>query len=71
MDEKTKTIEERFAAIDKILERIENPEVSLDESFELYKAGMAELQAANATIEQTKKAVVAINQNGNLSVIGE
>lgn len=61
-----KTIEERFATIEKILERLERSDVSLDESFELYKSGMEELQSANATIEQTRKAVLAITQGGAL-----
>lgn len=61
-----KTIEERFATIEKILERLERPDVSLDESFSLYKSGMEELQGANATIEQTRKAVLAITQNNTL-----
>lgn len=61
-----KTIEERFATIEKILERLERSDVSLDESFELYKSGMEELQSANVTIEQTRKAVLAITQSGAL-----
>ena len=69
-EEKQKTIEERFATIEQILERLEKTEVSLDESFELYKAGMEELQNANASIEQTRKAVLAITQNGTLEPFG-
>lgn len=69
--ESQKTIEERFASIEKILQRLEHPDVSLDESFELYKQGMAELQSANASIEQTRKAVMAIGQNGEYAAFDD
>ena len=65
--ESPKTIEQRFASLEKILERLERPDVSLDESLELYKSGMEELQAANATIDQTRKAVLEITQSGSLA----
>ena len=66
-----KTIDERFATIEKILTRLESPEVSLEESFELYKSGMTELQNANAAIEQTRKAVLAIGKNDNMELFEE
>ena len=46
----------------------ETADVSLDESFALYKSGMEELQHANAKIEQTKKAVLAISKDGGVEV---
>lgn len=65
-DNNQKTIEERFSTIENILSRLERNDVTLDESFELYKNGMTELQKANAMIEQTRKAVMAISSKGNL-----
>ncbi len=66
-----KTIEERFEAIEEILGQLEKPDVPLDKSFELYKKGMDELQKANATIEQTRKAVMAISSDGTLEPFDE
>lgn len=73
MEEQTKdinerTIEESFASLEEIISQMEDGEVSLDESFELYKRGMEELQNAGSKIEQTKKAVMAISKDGSLEV---
>ncbi len=65
------TIEESFEALEDIISKMESSDISLDESFALYKAGMEELQHANAKIEQTKKAVMAISQDGSLKVFEE
>lgn len=65
------TIEESFEAIEEIITKLESQDVSLDESFLLYKNGMEELQKANAKIDQTKKAVMAISKDGGLEVFEE
>lgn len=70
-ENKTNTIEESFEAIEEIITKLESPDVTLDESFALYKSGMEELQSANAKIEQTKKAVMAIAKDGGLEVFEE
>ncbi|WP_028236012.1 exodeoxyribonuclease VII small subunit [Pseudobutyrivibrio sp. MD2005] len=70
-ENKTNTIEESFEALEEIITKLESPDVTLDESFALYKSGMEELQSANAKIEQTKKAVMAIAKDGGLEVFEE
>lgn len=67
-DKNENTIEESFEAIEEIITKLEAGDVSLDDSFALYKAGMEELKNANAKIDQTKKAVMAINKDGSLDV---
>jgi exodeoxyribonuclease VII small subunit len=67
-ENKTNTIEESFEALEEIIAKLESGDVTLDESFALYKSGMEELQSANAKIEQTKKAVMAIAKDGGLEV---
>jgi exodeoxyribonuclease VII small subunit len=62
------TIEQSFEALEEIISKMESVDISLDDSFALYKEGMAQLQQANAKIEQTKKAVMAINKEGGLDV---
>lgn len=64
----TTTIEQSFEALEEIISKMESSDISLDDSFALYKAGMEELQHANAKIEQTKKAVMAISKDGGLEV---
>ena len=70
-EKKDNTIEESFELLEDIISKMEAGDVSLDESFALYKSGMEELQHANAKIEQTKKAVMAINKDGGLEVFEE
>ncbi|WP_028243575.1 exodeoxyribonuclease VII small subunit [Pseudobutyrivibrio ruminis] len=67
----TKTIEESFEQLEEIISKLESSDVSLDESFALYKSGMDELKKANDKIEQTKKAVMAISKDGSLQVFEE
>ena len=62
------TIEQSFEKLEEIITKMESSDVSLDESFALYKSGMEELQHTNAKIEQTKKAVLAISKDGGLEV---
>ena len=70
-ESKNKTIEECFETLEELISKLESTDISLDESFLLYKTGMEELQLANAKIDQTKKAVMAIGKEGNLEVFEE
>ena len=67
----TKTIEESFEALEEIITKLESSDISLDESFSLYKNGMEELKLANEKIEKTRKAVMAISKDGGLQVFEE
>ncbi|SDB12500.1 Exodeoxyribonuclease VII small subunit [Pseudobutyrivibrio sp. YE44] len=62
------TIEQSFEILEDIITKMESSDISLDESFALYKTGMEELQHASSKIEQTKKAVMAISKDGSLEV---
>ena len=67
----TKTIEESFEALEEIITKLESSDISLDESFSLYKNGMEELKLANEKIEKTRKAVMAISKDGGLEAFEE
>ena len=59
-------LEERFAAIELILDQMEDDNVTLDESFELYKKGMEQMKAANQALDQIEKAMLVMNESGEL-----
>lgn len=59
-------LEERFAAIEDILDRMEDEHVTLDESFELYKKGMEQMKAANQDLDRIEKAMLVMNESGEL-----
>lgn len=65
-NKETITLEERFDTIEDILEQMESGEVSLDESFELYKKGLSEIKAANESLDLIEKAMLVLNENGEL-----
>ena len=59
-------LEERFAAIESILDQMEAEHVTLDESFELYKKGMEQMKAANQELDRIEKAMLVMNESGEL-----
>ena len=59
-------LEERFAAIELILDQMEDENVTLDESFELYKKGMEQMKAAYQALDQIEKAMLVMNESGEL-----
>lgn len=59
-------LEERFAAIELILDQMEDENVTLDESFELYKKGMEQMKAANQALDQIEKTMLVMNESGEL-----
>lgn len=66
--EKTKEIglEERFSSIEEILKQMEDENVTLDESFELYKKGLNEIKAANHSLETIEKEMLVLREDGKL-----
>ena len=65
-EEKKVTLEERFSRLEGIIEQMEDAESTLDASFELYKQGLTEIKAANDMLDNIEKAMMVINQNGEL-----
>lgn len=65
-NEKTLTLEERFAHLEQIVARMEDADVSLDEAFELYKKGLDEVKSANAMVQGMEKAMLVLNSDGQL-----
>lgn len=65
-EEKKVSLEERFEKLDDIISKMEDGAIGLDESFELYKNGLDEVKAANEMLETMEKAMLVLNENGNL-----
>ena len=59
-----KTLEERMEMLQDIIERLESSELSLDESFRLYKEGMQQLQLCNGMIDTVEKELQIIEEGG-------
>ena len=65
-DSKEMTLEEHFDVLDDIISSMEAPDVSLDDSFELYKKGLNQIKAANEMLEGIEKAMLILNEDGSL-----
>ena len=65
-NEKTLTLEERFAHLEQIVARMEDADVSLDEAFELYKKGLDEVKSANVMVQGIEKDMLVLNSDGQL-----
>lgn len=68
MDEKEKvlTLEENFKQLEGMIEKLEDKDIGLEESFSLYEQGMKLLKQCNDQIDGVEKKVMVMNQNGAL-----
>lgn len=68
MSDKTKketpSLEENFLEIEQILEQMDNPEVSLDDSFLLYQQGVKRLKSCNILLDEVEKKMQILNADG-------
>lgn len=63
---KTQNLEELFAFLEDVVERLEQGETTLEESFGLYKEGVTLLKQCSDTIDTVEKSVLALDENGEL-----
>ena len=63
MAEKKKTLEESFESLDEIIEQLEQEEISLEESFQLYNTGMKLLKECNDSIDKVEKKLIVLNES--------
>lgn len=67
MQEKEKfSLEEAFESLDAMLERLEDREIPLEESFALYQQGMQLLKKCNNAIDTVEKKIMIMNGDGEL-----
>ncbi len=61
---KKESIESKFEALDKIVEKLSDEELSLEESFSAFEQGMKLVKECNESIDQVEKQVRVINGEG-------
>lgn len=64
--EKVSSLEENFKQLDEMIEKLEDKEIGLEESFTLYEQGMKLLKQCNDQIDRVEKKVMVMNRNGEL-----
>lgn len=65
-DEKKRTLEETFAEIEGIIEQMEQQDISLDESFQLYQKGVEGLKSCNDLLDEVEKKMQILTADGSL-----
>ena len=66
-DREDLTLEQAFAGLDAVMEKLESREISLEGSFAEYKKGMELLKLCNEKIDLVEKKMLQINENGEYS----
>lgn len=64
MANKEMKLEESFEKLNQIMENLEKPDVSLEDSFALYQEGMKLLKACNDSIDKVEKELITLSENG-------
>lgn len=65
-ESKNHSLEETFAVIEDIIEQMEQPEVSLDDSFRLYQQGIEQLKICNEMLDTVEKKMQVLSADGSL-----
>lgn len=65
-EKQEQTLEEAFAQLDKIVERLETGELSLESSFQTYKKGMELLKECSKKVDLVEKMVLQIDEDGEV-----
>ena len=60
------SLEDTFHQIEEIIQHMEKPEVSLDESFKLYQDGIMKLKTCNQMLDEVEKKMQILNSEGEL-----
>ena len=61
------SLEETFEQIETIIKQLENPEVTLDDSFRLYQAGVEKLKMCNLLLDTVEKKMQVMQADGSLA----
>ena len=61
------TLEEVFAQLDDLAEKLEDKGTSLEDSFNLYKQGMELLKFCSDKLDTVEKKMLQMNEDGTLS----
>lgn len=63
---KTITLEESFISLEKIIDNLENGQLSLDESFKMYNEGIKLIKNCNIQLDKVEKQIIILDQKGEL-----
>ncbi len=62
-----KTLQEAFSELEKLAERLEDRETSLEESFALYQKGIGLIRSCTEKLDTVEKKMLQLNEDGTYS----
>lgn len=62
-------LESLFAQAEALIERLEDPELPLEDAFEAYEKGMKIIQACNSRIDRVEQKMLVMNEEGGLTAV--
>ena len=71
MQKQKLSLEDALGKLEETIAKLQSEEVSLEESFNLYKEGMDYVKLCSETIDQVEKKVLMLNQEGKLDELGD
>lgn len=66
MNQENNSLEANFAKLEQEIEKLEAQDVTLEEAFAAYSAGMKLLKECNDQIDQVEKKVLKLSADGQL-----
>lgn len=60
------SLEQTFAELEEVIQKMEEGAVSLEESFKLYHKGMDMLKSCNDKIDKIEKQMLILDEGGDL-----
>ena len=66
MASKETTLEQLFEKLEESISQLERDDISLEDSFKIYKEGMKLVQTCNSKIDKVEKEGLKLNENGEL-----
>lgn len=62
--DKKENLEEMFQDLERVIKDMENSDVTLEQSFDLYNRGMNILKECSRTIDEVEKKVLVLDEDG-------
>ena len=63
-EKKKENHEEMFKDLEELIGKMENEEITLEQTFDLYNNGMELLKKCNLSIDEVEKKVLVLDENG-------
>lgn len=64
LEKKKENLEEMFKDLEELIGKMENEEITLEQTFDLYNNGMELLKKCNLSIDEVEKKVLVLDENG-------